>query len=247
MKDRFSDRAKAYALFRPTYPVELYEFILKHTSGRQKAWDVGAGNGQVACRLAANFESVLATDVSQTQLQEASQAPNITYVQASASHCPAADQTIDLITIGQALHWFPLAEFFDEVERVARPGAVLAAWGYSLCSVSEEVDRLLKDFYRNTVGPFWDAERKWVDEHYQTMPFPNRWRERPAPALSISFQWTLDQFAGYLSTWSAVRNYLHAEKFDPVAPLIQKLSPIWQGTNAVHFPLFLRIFEINLK
>ena len=245
MKDRFSERAKAYALFRPRYPDELYQYVLAHTSGRDAAWDVGTGNGQVARVLANHFHHVLATDISESQLHEASQASNIDYQISSASRCPSPGHSFDLITVGQALHWFDLNGFFSEVDRVAQPAATVAVWGYSLCSVSSEIDPMLNHFYHEVVGPYWDAERKSVDDHYRSFSFPGHWTEITSPVFFMVFEWGLDQMAGYLSTWSAVRNFFKAEQRDPVAPLLTKFIPHWPQVQRVRFPLFLRLFKIN--
>lgn len=73
-KDLFSDQSKLYAKFRPTYPSLLYDWILDLIPGRTCAWDCGTGNGQVALRLASHFEQVIATDISQKQIDQAIQA-----------------------------------------------------------------------------------------------------------------------------------------------------------------------------
>ncbi|WP_211263129.1 methyltransferase domain-containing protein [Thioalkalivibrio nitratireducens] len=53
---------------------------------------------------------------------------------------PAYSGVFDLITVGQALHWFDFPAFYAEAARVLRPGGVLAAWGYGLMQVSPAVD-----------------------------------------------------------------------------------------------------------
>ena len=71
MNDRFSNHASGYAAFRPTYPKELYEFILSQVNEKQCAWDCGTGNGQVARDLAPHFQIIMATDTSEKQLEHA--------------------------------------------------------------------------------------------------------------------------------------------------------------------------------
>src|SRR5215213_8237924 len=105
-KDYFSDQARKYASFRPTYPAELYAFIFKHLNGKHHAWDCATGNGQVATHLALHFKQVSATDISQKQLDEAPKLPNINYSISPAEHTAFPPHSFDLITVGQALHWF---------------------------------------------------------------------------------------------------------------------------------------------
>lgn len=71
MKDLFSNQSKQYSAFRPTYPKELYDFILSHVKERNTAWDCGCGNGQVANDLSPHFNKVYATDLSAKQIENA--------------------------------------------------------------------------------------------------------------------------------------------------------------------------------
>lgn len=50
----------------------------------------------------------------------------------SAEQLGEGDGSVDLVTVGMAVHWFQLDEFWAEVGRVLRPGGVLAIYGYNL-------------------------------------------------------------------------------------------------------------------
>ena len=71
MKDLFSSQAKLYATFRPHYPDELFQFIIRHVPQRNMAWDCATGNGQVAQHLSPHFKKIIATDISHQQLENA--------------------------------------------------------------------------------------------------------------------------------------------------------------------------------
>lgn len=242
-KDLFSDSSKQYASFRPTYPAELYDFILKQVKRPRVAWDCACGNGQVARDLADRFEKVYATDQSQSQIDNAHKKQNIVYSVCPAEKTPFNDQQFDLITVGQAIHWFDIALFFDEVRRVSKPGAVVAVWGYSLLSVDHGIDLIINHFYTSVIGPYWDAERKLVDERYRTIDFPLT--RIDVPPFDFSFNWTLDELRGYLNTWSAVRKYINQNHVNPVDKVVDQLSPLW-GTERkkVSFPLFVRMGKV---
>lgn len=240
--DLFSEQASAYAAFRPAYPKKLYEFLLQHVPGRKTAWDCATGNGQAAIALSRYFEVVHATDISAAQLSHAQPAPNVVYQVLPAEKTDFPDHFFDLITVAQALHWLRLPEFYAEVRRTAKPGALFAAWGYSLPVISFEVDILLYDFYRNTVGPYWDAARRKVENRYANLPFP--FDEIPAPAFEIKVRWSLQHFEGYVSSWSATAQYIANRKTNPVPDFIRKLSPFWQNELVVTFPLFIRAGRI---
>ncbi len=240
MKDRFSKQASAYAAFRPTYPKALYEFIVGHVSARGKAWDCATGNGQVARDLAPYFKEIHATDMSVEQIKKAVPGENIFYSVSPAEKTTFPDNTFDLITVGQALHWFRFEEFYAEVRRVAKRNALLAVWGYGLLKIRPDIDEVISDFYVDIVGPYWDQERKHVDQCYDSIPFP--FQEMSSPEFSMPFSWTIKEFEGYLNTWSSVQKYIQANGINPVDDVVKKIEPIWNGDReAVSFPLFVRL------
>lgn len=247
MKDNFSKQANLYAKFRPEYPPELYNFILKNTKNRETAWDCATGNGQAAKVLAQHFEKIYATDISQKQIDNAAQAENIEYSISSAEKTNFEDNTFDLITVAQAAHWFDFDKFYIEVRRVAKPGATLAIWGYGTLSVDEkEIDKLLQNFYWNIIGKYWDAERQHIDSHYEILPFPfeNVVNEK----FTMAFNWHRDEIEGYLNTWSSVQNFINTEGYNPVPNLMLNLKAYWKGIDriTVRFPIFLKMCKIKL-
>jgi SAM-dependent methyltransferase len=244
MKDRFSSQADIYSAYRPGYPPALFQFILQQVAEKGTAWDCATGNGQAAKELAPHFKQLFATDHSQKQLDHAHQLPNIIYSLQPADQTNFSDQTFDLITIAQALHWFCNNNFYKEVKRVAKPGAIIAAWSYSLVRISTTIDLLLDHYHYHTMAPYWDAERKYVDEEYRTIPFP--FREIEAPGFAMEYQWTLDILKGYLNTWSALQKFIQTNDFNPVDSLINEIRPHWTNEKMkVVFPLHMRMGVVD--
>ncbi|GAB3792440.1 class I SAM-dependent methyltransferase [Spirosoma humi] len=241
--DRFSGHANLYAQYRIDYPADLYEFILSFASDHQAAWDCATGNGQVAGALADRFDRVEATDISETQLLLATKKPTIHYQISRAEQTPFADHTFDLITVAQALHWFDVNAFHEEVRRVGKPGAVIAEWGYGLVQLGAGLDAILLDFYRNRIGPYWDPQRKHIDNAYANLPFP--FADVQQADFIARRTWSLDRFLNYLRTWSAVRQYILENEEDPVTGLGEELKPLWgDDERDVQFPVFLRVGRI---
>lgn len=244
MKDLFSGHANLYASFRPTYPDELYQFIFSHLKNFEAAWDCGTGNGQVAKYLSSHFKNVFATDISQQQLKNAFQASNIFYSVSPAEKTTFPDHQFDLITVAQALHWFDRDSFYKEVRRVAKPGALLAVWGYSVLTISPQADAIIMDFYRNIIGPYWDDARKLVDEEYKTIDFP--FEEIPVPKFNITVKWTIDELRGYLTTWSSTQKFIRENGINPVEALYEKIKSFWGRTAemTIKFPVFMRLGKL---
>ena len=168
----FALESDQYARFRPTYPKELVELIVSLAPNLHTAWDVACGSGQLTHELSNYFEKVIGTDISEEQLDNAIQSENIHYRLESSSLSSIESNSIDLITVAQAIHWFEFEAFYKEVKRVSKPNAILAIVGYELLSISNEIDKCIVDFYSNTLNGFWDERRKYIDEQYTTIPLP---------------------------------------------------------------------------
>ncbi len=238
-KDLFSNHARQYAAFRPVYPKELYDFIYRHVPVFENAWDAGTGNGQVARELAKTFKNVFATDISDKQIENAVKADNIFYSVAGEQTTFHAEK-FDLVCVAQAIHWFDRERFYNEVKRVAKPNALLSVWGYGLLKINEYIDPLIRDFYVNVIGKYWDADRRLIDEEYKIIAFP--FEEIKAPPFSIEVSWSMDELHGYLTTWSSVQKFIQQHQYNPVEELIQRIQVQWQGEKMqVRFPIFMRV------
>ncbi|HEX2682805.1 MAG TPA: class I SAM-dependent methyltransferase [Ferruginibacter sp.] len=241
MKDNFSSRASVYAQYRPGYPEELFSFIMDFVKEKELAWDCATGNGQCARSLSKYFTKVFATDISQKQLDNAYQAPNIEYALEPAEKTSLADNSVNLVTVAQALHWFNFDPFYSEVKRVAKPGAVIAVWMYSLLQISEAIDAVISEYHYETLKDHWDPERKYVDENYAGIPFPfTGLKSKP---FQIRVNWSLEELHGYLNSWSAVQKYMAANACDPVSAVMEKIKMHWGygGKRDIIFPIHLKL------
>jgi SAM-dependent methyltransferase len=241
-KDYFSGHATDYAKYRPRYPAALFEYLASLTPQHERAWDCATGNGQAAFGLASFFEQVIATDASEAQLRSAPRHEKISYRLATAGRTDIESRSVDLVTVAQALHWFDLEAFYAEVRRVLKPSGVLAVWAYNLLEIAPEIDAKLKEFYSETVGPYWPPERRFVEDGYRSIAFP--FRELAPPALRMEADWNLHELSGCLRTWSATKQFIKARGFDPVTALESELLPLWgapESEKQVRWPLALRI------
>jgi SAM-dependent methyltransferase len=241
IKDNFSSQAELYACYRPGYPVALYEFLYSIVPGSASAWDCGTGSGQVATVLADHFEKVFATDISEEQVNNAPPRENVYYSIQRSEQTNFPDSFFDLITVAQAVHWFDFNPFYQEVRRIMKPGGILAIMGYGLLKTHDAADEIILHFYQDILGPYWDKERKYIDENYQTIPFP--FEEISSPQYTNFFNWTLDDLLGYFRTWSAVKHYIAAHDQDPVEAVKFRLEKIWgsEAQKRIKFPVLLRL------
>lgn len=242
-RDHFATVASHYAAHRPTYPGALFDWLAGQAVAHDMAWDCATGTGQAAVELAERFARVVATDASSAQIEAATPHPNVTYRVAPADASGLPGRSVDLVTVAQALHWFDLDRFYGEVRRVLKPGGLLAVWTYGVFQLEgagmARVQSLLDRFYYETVGPYWPAERRHVENGYAELAFP--FQELAVPRCVMSVDWSLEDLAGYLRSWSATSRYCNANGTDPVAELAAALAPLWgEGCQRVVWPVSIK-------
>lgn len=243
MKDNFSTKSDEYAKFRPNYPLELFEYLKNLFSEKQTAWDCGTGNGQVAVELANFFGSVYATDISEQQLKNAIHKRNIIYSRQPAEETDFDDNFFDLICVAQAIHWFDFERFYSEVKRTLKPGGIIAVIGYGLFKSDKETAKVILELYQNITGPYWDQERKYLDENYTTIPFP--FQEFEVPSFEKRLVWSFEQLTGYLKTWSAVKHYEKDLGENPVDIISDQLKKAFGTKGEVCFPILFRAGKLR--
>lgn len=245
MKDNFSARSADYAQFRPAYPPQLFDFLFEHCQNFDRAWDCATGNGQVATVLAERFAQVEATDISENQLKNALLKPNIRYRLGRAEATDFSDHSFDLVTVGQAAHWFDFEKFYPEVRRVLKPGGFLALVGYTLVRIDEPVDAVINHLYDHVLDGYWDPERRLVDEALASIPFP--FAEMPFPEMDMKYEWTLDAMLGFIGTWSGVQHFIRRNGHSPLDEgLVARLKEVWpEGeVKTARFPIFGRVARV---
>jgi ubiquinone/menaquinone biosynthesis C-methylase UbiE len=245
-EDHFSKQSQLYAQYRPKYPEEIYAYLASIAPGHSLAWDCGTGNGQAAVGLAKYFDRVVATDASAEQISRAYAHPKVEYHVEPAEHVSLDGSSVDLVTVAVAIHWFNFDEFYREVKRVLKPDGVLAAWTYNLTEISPEIDPLIKRYYHEIVGDYWPERIRYLEEEYKTIPFPLE--DILPPTFAMQADWDLNQFAGFLDSWSATQRYREQKGQHPLERIWDQLVADWGNENVpsqVKLPLHFRIGRIT--
>ncbi|RIB04271.1 S-adenosyl-L-methionine-dependent methyltransferase [Gigaspora rosea] len=254
----FSDsdyNSAAYNAYRPTYPSRLfskiYDYHASHSPSFSTALDVATGTGYTAKELSKKFQQVYATDISQVMLSSASRTSNIQYsVSAAEDLSQFQDSTFDLVTVGQALHWFDREKFFKEAWRVLKQSGTLAIWAYS-SHVVNGYPVATKKFMKlivETFGDYWNpgnSKKLTIDNLYRDIVFHDElfrniiWEryefDEKAGQMSkneslLNEEWSVVRLKNYMKTWSAYKNYMskyqkeNQKVEDPIDKLFEELK-----------------------
>ncbi|HJR85161.1 MAG TPA: class I SAM-dependent methyltransferase [Nitrososphaeraceae archaeon] len=225
--DNFSTQSKNYSYSRPTYPQSLFKFLSTVTPQNNLAWDCATGNGQAAIGLAKYFNKVIASDASRNQIQYAFARENIEYKVFQAENAEIDSDSVDIVTVAQALHWFDFDKFYSNVKRVGKKGGIIAVWSYDMHKINPQIDKITKklDVDGDILGSYWDKEARYVKEKYETITFP--FREISVPAFKTTLHWNLNQLWDYMNTWSSVKKYYSENKQDPLDIVKPEVSALW--------------------
>jgi ubiquinone/menaquinone biosynthesis C-methylase UbiE len=245
--DSFSKQSDIYLKYRPSYPTELFSYLSSLTEKHALAWDCGTGNGQAAISLSAFYEKVLATEPSESQIRYAMKSPKVSYFIEAAESSSIRTNTVDIVTIANALHWFNFDLFYKEVNRIVKSNGVIAAWSYGLPEISPEIDSIVKQFHDGTLGTYWQPQNRLVEKQYATIPFP--FQPIPSPKFYIEKVFNLKELIGYFNTWSATQRFINDNKFNPTEELEEDLNKVWTNTESkkkLRWELILKVGKVNV-
>ena len=236
--DYFSAVAAKYAAFRPRYPAALVALLVDGIA-HDAAWDVGCGSGQLSTALADHFAHVIATDPSADQLAQAVAHPRVAYRRAAAEASGLAAASADLVVAAQAAHWFDWPAFVAEAGRVIRPGGRVATVAYGDCTIAGTPLPAF-DHYKAVVEHAWPAQRVHIDNGYRDLVLP--WPAEPTPKMEIAVEWTRDELAGYLSSWSATNRHAQAHGLSAFEQFTSELRAQWPDGERRHitWPLVIK-------
>ena len=184
-----------------------------------------------------------ATDLSEKQLREAEKHPRVEYHQAEAHHSGLADQSVSLVTVATAVHWFDQASFYEEVERVLSPDGILAVWTYGPNLVAPEPLARLVRSISDRLDEDWPTGIEWVKGAYKELPFPFPTLE--LQPLNFELDWSIDDLFGWISTWSAVHRHRARSGNEPLNGVRAELESIWPHHRRqpvrIVFPLYYKV------
>ena len=147
----FNQKARDYALYRPQYACEAIGALIDIV-GLDSAFhvaDIASGTGNVSSHLVDKVSQVFAVEPEEAMRNQAELLLNkyssFRSVEATAEKTTLLDNSIDLITIGQAFHWIDWAEAQREFKRILKPDSWIALlWNQYETTPDMEIDFIFK-------------------------------------------------------------------------------------------------------
>ena len=130
--ENFTDKANIYAKYRPSYPNEYIEYLLSanELNENQIVADIGSGTGIFSRQLLENDLHVIGVEPNDDMRKMAEQSlkryPRFQSIKATAEHTTLKENSVDLVTVAQAFHWFNKEAFKIECQRILKQKAHVA-------------------------------------------------------------------------------------------------------------------------
>jgi SAM-dependent methyltransferase len=155
-KERFSNRVENYIKYRPGYPGEIIRLLEKEINFNS-TWivaDVGSGTGILSRLFLDNGNSVYGIEPN-SEMRKAGENQLSNYVKfksirGSSENTSLQNNCIDLISAGQAFHWFDVQKSKEEFKKILKKnGYVALIWNNRKTNSSvflHEYENLLLNF-----------------------------------------------------------------------------------------------------
>ncbi len=130
--DNFTDKAEVYAKYRPSYPLEYIEYLISEAGLYENCIiaDIGSGTGILSRQLLERGFTVIGVEPNDDMRTVAEQTlkPDSRFisVKAKAENTTINDNSLDLVTVAQAFHWFDIELFRLECQRILKQDVKVA-------------------------------------------------------------------------------------------------------------------------
>lgn len=215
----FTGAAAGYERGRPEYPPEFGAW-LRVAAPVGRAVDLACGTGKLARMLYSLGGPILGVEPSAAMVAEMRRScPDIPVVRGTAESLPLRAACAQLVTIGQAFHWFDTSRAIPEISRVlATGGRLVVAWMEDDRSqpFQAELNDLVGGY--NTDGLPSHRNRSW----HAAMAASRFFAEQQGFSLRCTFRQRLDDVVARVCSTSFV-GLLHQRRRNELIQAVTQL------------------------
>jgi ubiquinone/menaquinone biosynthesis C-methylase UbiE len=172
--EKFTGRAAAYSAGRPSYPREMIDILRKETGfdHTRIVADIGSGTGILSKLFLENGNQVYGVEPNK-EMRNIAEKTLADYslfvsVNGTAENSTIVDASIDLVTVGQALHWFDSELASTEFARILKPTGYLCVLYNDRNKDSEfmgEYDQVIQKYARDRAKVL-DINHEYLSKFY---------------------------------------------------------------------------------
>jgi ubiquinone/menaquinone biosynthesis C-methylase UbiE len=153
--EKFSGRVAQYERYRERYDPDAVLPLLRDWCGLRPDWtvaDLGAGTGMLSDVFLANGNRVVAIEPNAemraacARLHDGNQSLELRPGTAEATGLE--DASVEMVSVGRALHWFDLDRAIREVQRVLKPAGWLAVIALGRSDIGREENLAFEEMLR---------------------------------------------------------------------------------------------------
>ena len=167
---RFSNRVEDYHKHRPGYPEQIIDILKQERALLPDAIiaDIGSGTGKLAEIFFNRAHTVYGVEPNDAMRRQAekdfSDVQNFVSITGSAESTTLPPASIDLITAGQAFHWFDREKSFLEFKRILKPnGRVALVWNYRDID-ADDLQRDYEAILANNIKDYKKLDHKTITD-----------------------------------------------------------------------------------
>ena len=174
--EKFTGKAAVYAKYRPTYPKEFLKILGDQIGFTRESVvaDIGSGTGILSRIFLENGNTVYSVEPNDAMRsfaeRDLSGYPQFHSIAAIAEDTGLPGNSIDLVTAGQALHWFDRERARKEFSRILKPT------GYALIVYNErkKEDGMMDDYDKIIDRNASKSETPDIDAEYLSQFYDGR-------------------------------------------------------------------------
>ena len=196
--NKFNEKSEFYNKYRPNYSNELVDCIVSELNSLDDCIaDIGCGTGIFTKQLVERNCKVIGIEPNLEMYEKAkNNLPGIKVINSTSEDTTLDSNSINIITVAQALHWFNIDEFVKEAKRILKQDGKIAIV-YNIVDDSKDVVKEFKYIHENYCENHNNHNRNF-DELFESIFGDNYILKE----FSNNQKYTYEEFMGYESSMS---------------------------------------------